>query len=125
MEPNEHEEVVAALQARLREHGLGSIANIGDVVHDPERDEYRATPARDRLILMLTAFERHLAQRDAATLDAALERINAALDDGRVDGALFDPFSGVAGDLRSLRIGSVRRPLRDRVAELVSRIHDD
>lgn len=125
MEPNEHEEVVAALQARLREHGLGDIANIGDVVYDPESDEYRASPARDRLILMLTAFDRHLAQRDPATLDAALERINGVLEDGRVDGALFDPLSGVADDSRSLRVGSVRRPLRNRVAELVRGIVDD
>ena len=125
MEPNEHEELVAAVQARLRAHGLGGIADIGDVVHDPERDEYRATPPRDRLVLMLRAFDQHLARRDPTTLDSALERINGVLEDGRVDGVLFDPLADAPFDPLSLRAGSVRRPLRNRVAALVRGILED
>lgn len=126
MEPSEYEELVEVLQARLREHGLERIANVGDVVYDRERDEYRATPARERLILMLTAFDRHLAERDPTTLDIALERINGVLEGGRVESALFDPLSDVAGaDPLSLRSSSVRRPLRNEVAGLVRRVVED
>lgn len=125
MEPSEHEELVEILQARLREHGLGSIADVGGVVYDRERDEFRATPARERLILMLAAFGRHLAERDATTLDIALERINGALEEGRVESALFDPLSDVAGaDSVTLR-SSVRRPLRNEVAGLIRGIVED
>ena len=75
---------------------------------------------------MLTAFDRHLAERDPTTLDIALERINGALEDGRVENALFDPLSDVAGaDSHSLRSSSVRRPLRNELAELVRGIDED
>ena len=35
MEDREYQELVELLQERLREHGLGSIATVGDVTYDP------------------------------------------------------------------------------------------
>lgn len=126
MEAREHHELVELLQARLREHGLGSIATVGDVTYDPDSDEYRATQARERLIEMLLAFERHLAARDPATVDLALERINRALEEGHVRGAIFDPLSDAVGsDLRPLSGESARGRLREQVMALVGRVRDE
>ena len=125
MEANEYQELVELFQARLRENGLGEIANVGDVFYDREREEYRASPPKERLVAMLTSFERHLALRDPTTLDVALERINGAVD-GRVETALFDPLLDALGtDSRSLRSGVVRRPLREEVVALVRGILED
>ena len=75
---------------------------------------------------MLLAFERHLAARDPEVVGAALENINGALDEGRVDGALFDPLSDTVGsDLLPLSSGSARRPLREQVMTLVSSVRDE
>ena len=126
MEAREYEELVDILQRRLRENGLGSIADVGDVVYDRDSDAYRATAPKDQLIEMLMAFERHLATRDPATIDGALGRINDVLDEGYVEDVLFDPLSdAVEPDLQSLRGGETRRLLREQVADLVRDIQDD
>ena len=125
MDTNEYQELVDLFQVRLRENGLGDIANVGDVFFNAERDEYRASPPKQRLVAMLTSFQRHLAARDPMTLDFALERINGAVD-GRVEDALFDPLvDTVTTDAWSLRSGVVRRPLRDEVVALVRGVLDD
>ena len=125
MEAKEYQELIELFQVRLRENGLADIASVADVIFDPELDDYRASPAKERLIAMLTSFDRHLAARDPATLDFALERINRAVD-GRIESALFDPLVDTVGaDARSLRSGVPRRPLRDQVVALVRTLLDD
>lgn len=110
---------------RLRENGLADIASVADVTFHPELDDYRAPPAKERLMTMLASFERHLAARDPQTLDLALERINRAVD-GRVESALFDPLVDTGGaDAQSLRGTAPRRPLRAQVVTLVRTLFED
>lgn len=109
----------------MRENGLADIASVADVIFDPELDDYRASLDKERLIAMLTSFDRHLAARDPDTLDIALARINRAVD-GRVETALFDPLVDTIGaGARPLRSRVPRRPLRDQVIALVHTLLDD
>lgn len=126
MEQSEYQELVELLGERLRSSGLANIASVGDVVFDQERDEYRAAPARERLIRMLRAFDRHLAARDPTTLESALQRINGVLEEGRVDDVLFDSLDDTTGvDSQSLRGRSFRRPLREELGELIRGVQED
>ena len=125
MNANEYQDVIEFFQGQLREHGLGEIANVHDVTYDHRGEEYRASPPKERLVAMLSSFERYLAARDPATLDSALERINGTVE-GRVETVLFDPLLDAIGvGSQTLRSDVNLRPLREQIVALVRSILED
>lgn len=77
--------LIDLLTKELQQSGAGEIANPQYYVqYNPETGETRLLPPRQRLIDMLSAFERFMAVRDRATLQSSLARINALGIEGRV-----------------------------------------
>ena len=101
MDTAEYREIVELLQIRLRQVGAGEVADIRHYSsRDPETDEPRILPPRERAIAMLLAFERHLSVRDRHTLHAGLKRINETLNESaaepRREGAYVEDAAFVA-----------------------------
>ena len=126
MEENEYDDLITLVEEKLRELGLGSLADSTNyAVEDLGTGERRLLPSRERLVDMLAAFGRHLASEDGSTVELALDRINKELVEGRVEDARFVPLA----DDRALAAESLSgapglRQLREELATLIIELRD-
>lgn len=85
MNSDDYLSLIDFLTQKLQQAGAGEIADPQHYVqYNRETGETRLLPPRQRLIDMLSAFERFMAVRDRATLQSSLKRINALEIEGRV-----------------------------------------
>lgn len=126
MEANDYRELIALVRGRLREVGLGTLADTSRyAIYDPDAEESRLPPLRGLLIEMLAALERHVATRDPGLADFALDRINEVLVDGYVEDVRFEPVPDDSlADPRSLRELPEIDELRDELSSLIREIRE-
>ena len=126
MEQNEYSDLIALVEERLREVGLGFLSDGANyTVDDRDADEHLLLPPQARLIEMLAAFERFLASQDQSTVGLALGRINEALIDGWVEDAQFSPLAGDATAHYSLMAVPELRQLRDELLALLVELREE
>ena len=127
MEQNEYGDLIALVEERLRELGLGFLSDGANyIVDERDADVHRLLPPQERLIEMLAAFERFLASQDQATVGLALSRINEVLVDGQVEDARFSPLAGdLATAHYSLMAVPELRQLRDELLTFLVELRED
>lgn len=127
MEDNDYSDLVALVEERLRELGLGFLSDgTNYIVDDRDADEPRLLPPQERLIEILAAFERHLASQDRSTVALALRSINDALVDGQIEDARYSPLVGsLSIDSYSLMAVPELRGLREELSALRAALNPD
>ena len=127
MDTDDYYELIALVEAELREVGAGALSDPNlYTLSDPETGERRLYPPREQLIEMLRAFDRHLAICDRATFDLAFERINEVVKVGRIEDAVFIPTSEEGeGEPRSLRTAPELGAVREAVKRLIEQLLEE
>lgn len=127
MDTVEYQELVALLEAQLKEVGAGELADISlHALRDQETGERRRRPPREHLIEMLLAFDRYLSIRDHNTLSISLRRINNELDDAKVNDVVFVPIPGEGEDTPiSFDSAPDLRTVREDVKFLIKQLREE